>query len=62
MRTEEEVKNKILEIKENFLEGDEPIYNLRDMKRSIKILNWVLGKDWSNNKMPSIHGARLEYQ
>ena len=59
MRTEKEIRFKVDELKDEFFDEDENHnkITLRDLKRKIKILNWVLGKKWIEDKVPAKHGS-----
>lgn len=47
MRTEKEVKEKKLELVESFIDIDNTEqYSLTKLKTMVKVLNWILGKDW----------------
>jgi len=60
MRTEKEIRFKIDELKDEFFDNDEEYnrFTLRDLKRKIKVLNWVLGKSWKEDKVPARHGGK----
>lgn len=60
MRTEKEISDKILELKETFLDEENTFFNLRNLKRTIKILKWVQGSDWVTDRIPARHGGKEE--
>lgn len=47
MRTESEIRQKVKEITEDFLDSESD-YSLRAFKCAINSLNWALGKEWIN--------------
>lgn len=58
MRTEKKIREKILDLKTEFLEDTNKTFDLRDLKRTLKILNWVLGREWVNDRVPARHGGK----
>ena len=60
MRTEKEINDKISELTNSFLVEEDTCFSLRDLKRIVKVLRWVLGKDWVNNQLPAKHGGKGE--
>lgn len=60
MRTEKEVKEKILELKSKFLDEEEKQLSLRDLRIRLKVLKWVLGENWNKQSFARMHGARLK--
>ena len=61
MRTAKQIENKIIEIKNQFLEEDvsSPI-SLASIRRQIDTLLWVLGKKEWKTQFAKNHGARIK--
>jgi len=62
MRTEKEVKDKILDLQDRFFEDENSTLSLARLRATIKVLKWFLGGDWKeiNRRKSSHRGARLK--
>jgi len=58
MRTKKEINQKISELTVEFLEESNKTFDLRDLKRTVKVLRWVLGKEWVGSRIPARHGGK----